>query len=178
MNCTRRPELLAALACVVLLAVACKRKEPDVLANAAPSPAPSAAPTPDRVGPGELIEGEQVIWGFRLPQGTTVTAQVDKLVKAEGRYGVPALEEYVRARVVARRVEVTPERSIFPAVTLRGGDPNRTYRIELRARGARTELVLEDTTPLPPTPGLSEEERWKRSGLTPQGKLADPNALE
>jgi hypothetical protein len=113
-----------------------------------------------------------------LPKGAKVMAQIDKMVKVEGRFSVPALEEYVRQRVVARRVEVTPERSIFPEATLRGGDPARTYRIELLARGGRTELILQDTTLLPATPGLSEEQRWNRSGLTPQGKLANPNAME
>jgi hypothetical protein len=175
----RRHTALLALACAALLVVACKRKEPDVLSDVAPPEATaSAAPTPDRIGPGELMEGEEVIWGFRLPKGAKVMAQIDKMVKVEGRFSVPALEEYVRQRVVARRVEVTPERSIFPEATLRGGDPARTYRIELLARGGRTELILQDTTLLPATPGLSEEQRWNRSGLTPQGKLANPNAME
>jgi hypothetical protein len=175
----RHRVVLAALACAALLVGACKRKEPDVHSDVAPPAAPpSAEPTPDRIGPGELMEGEQIIWGFRLPKDTKVTAQLDKLVRAEGRFSVPALEEYVRQRVVARRVEVTPESSLFPEVKLRGGAPERTYRIELLARGGRTELILQDTTPLPPTPGLSEAERWKRSGMTPQGKLENPNAME
>ncbi len=142
------------------------------------TPSNSAAPTPDRVGPGELMEGERVVWGLRLPKDARVLAELEGLVKVEGDFSLTELEEYVRARVVARHVEVTSERSIFPEARIRGGDPDRTYRIELRARGGRSELLLKDITPLPPTPGLTQEERWRKVGLTPKAQSVAPDALE
>ncbi len=38
--------------------------------------------------------------------------------------------------------------------------------------------MIKDITPPPLEPGLTDEERWKKAGLTPDGKPIDPKKLE
>ena len=61
-------------------------------------------------------------------------------------------------------------------------DKNKRITIEVRAlragNGDRSEMVVRDTTPPPGDPKLTEEERWKKQGLTPTGAILDPNHLE
>ena len=47
--------------------------------------------------------------------------------------------------------------------------------MEITDRDNRVELVVRDLTPPPVVPGLSEEERWRRTGLRPNGQPLDPN---
>ena len=37
---------------------------------------------------------------------------------------------------------------------------------------ARSEMTIRDVTPPPVEPGLSEEERWRKAGFSPQGKIS------
>lgn len=156
--------------------VACRSEESRPTPTATDG-APQAK-TPDRVAPGTLLEGEVVAFGFRAPKDMRLVARFHDAAHFEGRVKLADLEDYVRARVVARHVEVTPTRSVFPGARIRGGDPKRVYRFELVPKPPDLQLVVRDITPPPPTEGLSEEERWKRAGLTPEGKLLAPNELE
>lgn len=176
-HAVRRPWRAVAAAYVALALVAgCKREEappPQVESNGAPRPK-----TPDRVAPGALLEGEKVVFGWRAPRDMKLIARFPDAAHFEGRVKLAHLEDYVRQRVVMRHVEVTPTHSIFPNVRIRGGDPKRIYRFEIAPQRDSVELVIRDITPPPPTEGLSEEERWRRAGLTPEGKLLAPNDLE
>lgn len=136
------------------------------------------AKTPDRLAPGTLLEGEQVAFGFRAPRDLKRVAQFKDAAHFEGQVRLSELEDYVRERVVSRHVEVTPGRSVFPNVKIRGGDPERTYRFELVPKGVAMQLVIRDVTPPPPTQGLDEQERWKRAGVTRQGTRLVPTELE
>lgn len=161
---------------VCLAPFGCKKNEPDPIDAVRPSPSGSAT-TPDRVGPGVLIEGEQVLWGFRVPKKMTSVRVFRESASLEGEVSLAHLEEYVRERVTVRHVEVTPEKSVFPEARIKGGDPNRTYRFELVPEGRKTRLRIQDTTRPPATPGLTPEQRWNKVGLTPQGKPI-PGKLE
>jgi len=126
------------------------------------------------LAPGTLLEGEHVAFGFRAPRDLTLVAHFRDAAHFTGRVKLSELENYVRERVVARHVEVTPTRSVFPNVQIKGGDPERTYKFEIVPKGLEVELVIRDVTPPPPTPGLSEEERWKRAGLVRKGNRLVP----
>ncbi len=171
----RRAWLLLGAVCATAT-VSCRSEEPPPAPSA--EDAPPQATSPDRVAPGALLEGEIVAFGFRAPQAMRLVARFHDAAHFEGRVKLADLEDYVRARVVARHVEVTPHRSVFPSARIRGGDAQRIYRFEIVPKAPALQLVIRDTTPPPPTEGLSEEERWRRAGLTPDGKLLDPNELE
>jgi hypothetical protein len=81
---------------------------------------------------------------------------------------------------VVQRVELGAVGTLFPRVRIRGGDPNRSYDIEVRPIEGGTELTVRDVTPLPRVPRdptLSEEERWRRAGFTPKGIPLDEKNL-
>lgn len=173
----RRVTLVALWATVLPpLVVGCKRKgAPEQPAEPSDAPRPQ---TPDRLAPGALLEGDKVVFGWRVPRDLKLVARFPDAAHFVGRVKLADLEDYIRERVVMRHVEVTPTHSIFPNVRIRGGDPNRIYRFEIAPKLDSVELVVRDVTPPPPTVGLSEEERWRRAGLTPDGKLLNPNELE
>jgi hypothetical protein len=49
--------------------------------------------------------------------------------------------------------------------------------IEITDRSGQVELVVRDLTPPPIPQGLSDEERWKRAGLRPDGTPIDPSKV-
>jgi hypothetical protein len=63
-------------------------------------------------------------------------------------------------------------------VRIKSGDPSRKYVFELVRDHRRTLLVIRDKTPAPIVEGLSEQDRWRRAGLTPDGQQLDPLKLE
>jgi hypothetical protein len=106
-----------------------------------------------------------------------VGARVPGTAHAVGPLPAEDVANYVRDRVDAKRVELGAVGTVFPAVHIKGGDPTQVYRIEVNSTGPGTELVFHDVTPEPKPvreEGISEAERWRRAGLTPQGKPLDP----
>jgi hypothetical protein len=161
-----------------LVLSACKGREaergPLDLAPNAPS-----APPADQLRPGELAEGTLSAFGLPLPRRMTVEARFPDAVFAAGAVPVADVVGYVRERVVAERVEVeaTATKTVFTGVTLKRA-PTHTLRVEVTAAGERTSLVVRDQTRPPAKQGLSEEQRWRELGLTPQGEPLDPTQLE
>ncbi|MCC6528554.1 MAG: hypothetical protein IT373_38260 [Polyangiaceae bacterium] len=151
-------------------AAGCGREEkrpppPDLAARAPRRQAPV-----DSTLPGELAEGEGQAFGFHLPRRMRITGSFPDVVIAEGPVGLEALANYVRERLEPGRVETGPSRTVFVDAKLRA-EPSRVVQVEVTSLGAAgVELVVRDKTPLPVEPGLSEEERWRRAGLTPQGE--------
>jgi hypothetical protein len=128
----------------------------------------------DRLAPGELAPGRAEAFGLLLPRDLAVDARFPDAVHASGAVSPPALASYVRARVDVAHVEIAPARTVFPRVKIKGGDPARVFRIELIDDGPRSRLVIRDITPPPTVQGISEEERWRRAGMTPSGEIIDP----
>jgi hypothetical protein len=62
------------------------------------------------------------------------------------------------------------------------GDPARRLSIEVRAAKplgtVRSEMVIRDVTPPPVEPGLTDEQRWQKAGLSPSGAVLAPQKLE
>ena len=89
-----------------------------------------------------------------------------------------AVANYVRERVEVEHVEIGAAGTVFPNARIKGGAPGRSYQFEvLRDRGF-TRLVIRDTTPHADVPkGTTTEERWRRAGRGPDGRIIDPNQL-
>ncbi|HWA73660.1 MAG TPA: hypothetical protein VG937_15045 [Polyangiaceae bacterium] len=136
----------------------------------------------DRLAPGELAPGEEALFGLLLPKGMKVQGKFDATGLAWGDLGAEDVANYVRSHVEADQVEVGAARTIFNRVAIKDGPADHTFRIEVVRESAGTRLIVRDTTPEPPapppTPGLSDEERWRRAGFAPNGKPLDMKALE
>ena len=85
------------------------------------------------------------------------------------------MANYVRARVNAKRVETGPARTVFVDATLRNGS-HYMMQIEVRRRVGGVDLVLRNRTRKPAAKGLSPADRWRKAGMTPDGKRAEPKA--
>lgn len=143
-------------------------------------PSDQAAPTaasPDRLPPGKLLEGPDSAFELPIPKLLRVDASFPKDVYARGPVPLHDLADYVKERVQVRHVEMVGQRLIFPSARIKGGG-DRILRVEVYPKGGEAWLLVHDATPPPAEQGLSEEERWKRVGLTPNGQLIDPQNLE
>lgn len=145
--------------------------------------APSAKPRPpvDRLAPGELPPGEEALFGLLLPKGMKVQGKLDETGLAWGRLPPEEVANYVRARVTVQHVEVGAARTIFPAARINDSSSEHAFRIEVLRENAGTRLIVRDLTPPPappPEPGLTDAERWRRAGYTPDGKPLDMSKLE
>ena len=159
--------LVAALAFAAT--AGCKRKPP-------PEPAPAPAPV-DHLAPNEVVEGKEKAFALPLPRHATVTGKFDTSVTVRSPLLPEELANFVRARVkegnvVAGGAATTFEDVVVPA------EPQRRLTIEVRrpvlTGDARSEMTVRDTTPPPIEPNLTDEERWKKAGFGPDGKLLDP----
>jgi len=129
----------------------------------------------DAVRPGEIAEGKELAFGFPVPRAMRIRARFPDAVFATGDVQLESLTNYVRERVDAERVDTGPVKTVFAGATLKA-DSKRRVQVEVSSRGGTVELVVRDQTPKPLEPGLSPEEKWKRSGLAPDGSvLPDEN---
>ncbi|MDI1445471.1 hypothetical protein [Polyangium sp. 6x1] len=168
--------LLCAAAALVLLS-GCRGESE----RRAPAPASSAAPAPrpDQLAPGELAEGTVDAFGLKLPRAMTVTAQFPDAVFARGSVRAEDVTTYVKERVVSARVASEPPKTVLQGATAKSAPaPARVLDIEIFMRDDHTEIVVRDVTRPPAKDGLTEEERWRELGLTPQGQPLDPTKLE
>lgn len=152
---------------IVSLLVGCGRKaEPlrEIL------PVPVGTVRVDSVPEGTLAEGSIEAFGLKLPRPMRLVASLPDAVHAKADLSLERVSNYVRERVEAERVETAPRKTVFLGAKLPGTP--RVLRVEVIAAAAnRVELVVRDETPRPMAPGLSEEERWRRAGQTPDGRV-------
>ncbi|MEP7052487.1 MAG: hypothetical protein ABJB12_19120 [Pseudomonadota bacterium] len=137
----------------------------------------SAKPV-DRLAPDELAAGTAQVWGFAVPREMQVEHQYQETAHLVGSVKPDALANYVRDRVVVSHVEIGAARTIFPNARIKGGAPDRVYELDVIPEPGQTRLVIRDITPLKVIPGLSDAERWRQAGLTPQGRPLDPKKFE
>jgi hypothetical protein len=139
----------------------------------------SAAPHPvDRLAQGELAAGKGEVWGFVVPREMQVEHRFPEVAHLIGPVKPDALANYVRDRVVVSHVEIGAARTIFPNARIKAGAANRVYEFDVIPEPGMTRLVIRDTTPPKASPGLSDAERWKQAGLTPEGRPLDPKQFE
>lgn len=171
-----------ALAALLLASAACRRDrgEPPSAAEV-DAVATATRPPIDRLGPLELAEGSEDAFGLRLPRELRVTRRFPAAVHARSStVTAAALSAYVRARVGEGTVLERDGMTRFENVRASRA-PARLLRVEVRPTDVdssdRVELLVQDVTPPPPPVG-DPAERMRSIGLTPDGKLADPDHLQ
>lgn len=130
----------------------------------------------DTTVPGELPEGTFDAFGLKLPRRMKIVAQMDDAVYAVGTMRLEHVTNYVRSRVDTDEIETGPTATIFSDAKVRGGDKTLQVQVSLVSRGIQ--IIVRDKTRKPAIEGLSEKERWKRVGLTPDGKVLKDHRLE
>lgn len=165
--------MTAAAALAVGVLTACPAEETVPAAPAATVPR-SEQPV-DSTKPGEIAEGTERAFGFPIPRGMTIKARFPDAIYARGRVALEPLANYVRDRVEAKRVDTGPVKTVFVQASLKA-DPSQQVRVEVSSKGGMAQLLVRDHTRRPAEKGLSAEERWRRSGVTPDGRVREDMA--
>jgi len=164
-----------------LLLFACEAEKEDVPWVNPPEPKSAedrpVAKSPDRLPPGELLQGSEEAFGFVAPKGMKLVRTSRKAVRIEGDVSFDLLTDYVKERIAVRHAEMFGQRLVFPNARIKG---NKTgiYDLILLRQFPGVVLLIRDRTRRPPTHGLSEAERWRKAGMKPSGGVIDPNSLE
>jgi hypothetical protein len=151
----------------------CKRKTDDE-SRKAPVTAPSA-PT-DRLAPDEAPEGTEVLHGLRLPLRSRVADKVGNITVVRSALPLEQLATYVRARVDGGTVTAGAASTAFRNVVVKGGDAATQLEIKVQPTldpDWRSEMHVHVVPKSDVPPEASEEERWRRAGVGPDGKLID-----
>jgi hypothetical protein len=173
-----RPLLGGAL---VALACSCSDAAPPP-----PPPAPAPAPStraPDELAPGEVGEGPFAAFGLPIPADLTIDTITPTLISARGQAPLEEITNYVRARVDAEQVVTGPAKTVFDGVKVKaprpgGSPPDRVLRYEVESADGFTTLTARTDVRAKVPEGLTEAERWARSGMRPDGKPLDPKKFE
>jgi hypothetical protein len=132
----------------------------------------------DRLAPDELAAGNAEVWGFAVPREMHVEHRYKEVTHLVGPVKPDALANYVRERVTVSHVEIGAGRTIFPDARIKAGAADRVYELDVIPEPGLTRLLIRDITPPKVQPGLSDAERWRQAGLTPEGRPLDPKAFE
>jgi hypothetical protein len=162
--------------CVLLLAAlassSCHRGQGDS------EPAPSASAAHDRLAPGELVDGPLRAFELKLPAGMVIREAFTSVVFAWGPVDPMKLANYLRGQVKGGTISVGAAATVFEQVTVPANSARLLrIRVETAGQGRASQLEVRDITPPPPVPAADDVERWKRVGMTPDGKLLDPAHL-
>lgn len=163
---------LPSVAAALLLGACDERDAPAGAAQTTPS-----APV-DRLAPKERPERLRSAFGLVAPEPLVLEAKFEDSARFAGRIGADDLVARLKPLIVASVVELAGESYVFRRARIRSGDRNRVYQLEVIPRGPLTRLIVRDVTPPPSRSGLSESERWKQAGRTPDGKVVDPRELQ
>ena len=174
-NTARVSSRLALAAC--LSCASCHGTDGNMPAGVSSAQA-STRPPVDRLAPNELAAGNAEVWGFVVPLEMQVEHRYQEVTHLVGPVKADALANYVRDRVAVSHVEIGAARTIFPKARIRAGAADKVYEIEVIPEPGRTRLVIRDVTPPKVVPGLTDEERWRQAGLTPQGRPLDMKRFE
>ncbi len=139
---------------------------------------PPPTPPVDHLGPNELVESTDRVFGVALPRGLDVEKRYPDYIYATGTMTVHALVLYFRSRLQGGALRESEKVATFEHVTTPGLAPYTELLIHFATTGTRTSVELSSTTH-PPAPVLPDEAaRWRQVGLTPNGKLLDPTHLD
>jgi hypothetical protein len=141
---------------------------------------PTESKPPDHLAPNEVVESKERAFGLPLPRNSRVAGRFEKLIHAQTPLSPEDLVNFVRARVKDGKVMPGTSGTELSDVTPLGAPQTRlsiTVRLYRGGEGHRSEMIVRDTTPPPLEPGLTDEERWRKAGLTPSGQIADPTKL-
>jgi hypothetical protein len=169
---------LVLLACWLCASCHAKSEPAGGAAGSAVAAKPGTSKPVDRLAPDELAAGNAEVWGFVVPREMQVEHRYKEVTHLIGRVKPDALANYVRERVIVSHVEIGAARTIFPDARIKAGKADRVYELEVVPEPGLTRLVIRDTTPPKIQPGLTDAERWRQAGLTPEGRPLDPKAFE
>lgn len=179
----RRKRLaLRAGATALVLWAASGCSKPSVATGDAPAsrldtPPPSTPPV-DHLGPDELIEGTDRVFGVALPRGLTVEQRSPGFVTATGPMKVRALVLYFRGRLQGGSLRESDTVATFEHVTTPELPQYTDLSIHITVGLDHTTVEMV-ATPHPPAPALPDlSARWRQVGLTPNGKVLDPTHLD
>ena len=111
-----------------------------------------------------------------LPRGSRIEGRFADSVHAIVPLTVEDAANYVRKQADDQgSVVVGPNGTVFEGMKIAGADPGHHLRIEISAVATETQLVIERIEEKPPPEKLPNDEAMKKAGLTPEGKLLDPN---
>jgi hypothetical protein len=173
---TRRRRLAAALllAATATATSGCKSKNPT---GSTSSARPPASAPPDRLAKGEIPEGKERAFTLPLPLQSSIRARFATSIHVGSTHSREELANFTRARVKEGTSSVGASETRFDNV-IATKDPSRRLTIEIRTAGVagdfRSQMVVSDVTPAPEEPNLSDADRWRKAGMTPDGKLLDP----
>ncbi len=134
------------------------------------------ATSPDRLPPGDLLEGTERTFGFSVPKGMTLIQSARGSVM-RGPVNFDELTSYVQARIAVRHAEMEGDTLFFRSALIRDGEKG-IFEFSISTERRDTILRIKNRTPNPPVFGLSEKERWKRAGMKPSGGLIDPHQMQ
>jgi hypothetical protein len=161
-----------------LLCASCHSKADSAPAGSASALASAQAKPLDRLAPDELAVGNAQVWGFAVPRDMRIEHRYVETTHLVGPVKPDALANYVRDRVVVSHVEIGAGRTVFPDARIKGGAADHIYELDVIPEPGQTRLLIRDTTPPKITPGLTDAERWRQAGLTPEGRPLDPKKFE
>ena len=103
---------------------------------------------------------------------------MDRFAQAMGVVMI-ALAGYV-AVVSHPPVGEAAARTVFPNARINANKSGRVYVLEVApTRDGGASLVIKDATPPPPPPpGMTDAERWRAAGMSPDGRPLDLKKLE
>lgn len=163
--------LVAALA-----ASGCRSKERE-----APAPSPSATRAPDRLTEGEIPEGRERAFTLPLPLHSAIKARFGRSIHIASPHTREELSRFVLARIKDGKTSTAGNTTQYEKVLV-SKDPSKTLSIHIRSAALggeyKSQMVVEDVTPMPEEPGLTDADRWRKAGLTPEGKLIDPKHMQ
>jgi hypothetical protein len=140
--------------------------------------AASSTPAPvDRLAKDELAASSTLAFGFPIPESMHVRRAFSDSIYLDGSVTTESLLSYIRKHAEIGSLELGRPRTVVNGVRITGGDATKVYRIEIVERRPLARMVLRDVTPRTDTSTLSEEERWRRAGLRPNGEPLDKNQL-
>jgi hypothetical protein len=168
---TRLPNVALVMS-LLIVATSCRRHDDETVQK------PPPAPAVDHLAPGELVEGPLRAFELRLPVGLEIREAFASVVYAGGPVDPMKLANYVRSHVTGGSISVGAAATVFDQVTV-PSNPKRPLRIRVdpMAQGHAARLEVRDVTPTPAVSAADDAERWRRVGMTPDGKLLDPAHL-
>ena len=128
--------------------------------------------------PGELAESDVRALGLALPRGMRIERYFNDSVIVKGRILPEPIANYVRQRVEGSTVEIGVARTVFNNAHVKGQPPDKRVRVEVASDQMDTVLLIRDITPPPLDRGLSEDELWRRTGISKDGKIIDPAQMQ
>jgi hypothetical protein len=168
----------------MLLVPSCKQGK----RNLETSPSPTTVSTVTALGKlpvdhlalGELQASPSLAFGFPIPTTMSVERSFPNAVHLVGVVETQELVRYVRANAQTHGIELQGNALVFDQVRFKGGEPTRIFRIEITSQGRSTRMLIKDETPqsLPNESGLTDDERWRRAGMKPNGEPLDISRLQ